>query len=165
MSTSGKLRSMATVYLTCGDQILLLYRQGSSVVADSWVGSAGGHFVPEELCNARACVLREMREELGLEEAQLVGLSLRYIVLRRAEKEIRQNYYFFAELPGGTELSLHSTEGTLKWVSQSALFNYEMPVTAKQMLEHWRGRGRYTNEVYGGVTDGKNGTFTEITLF
>lgn len=40
-----------------------------------------------------------------------------------------------------------------------------MPVTAKQMLEHWRALGRYTNEVYGGVTDGKNGTFTEITLF
>ena len=89
MSTSGKLRSMATVYLTCGDQILLLYRQGSSVVADAWVGSAGGHFEPEELCDARACVLRELREELGLEEQQIERLALRYVVLRRTEKEIR----------------------------------------------------------------------------
>lgn len=165
MSTSGKLKSMATVYLTCGDQILLLYRKGSSTVANSWVGSAGGHFEPEELCDARTCVLRELREELGLQEAQLRGLVLRYIVLRRAEKEIRQNYYFFTELPGGINLSLHSNEGVLKWVPLTDLSRYEMPATAKQMLEHWIMSGRFTQEVYGGVTNGKTAVFTEITLF
>ena len=165
MSTSGKLRSMATVYLTCGDQILLLYRQGSSVVTDAWVGSAGGHFEPEELCDARACVLRELREELGLEEQQIERLALHYVVLRRTEKEIRQNYYFFAELPDGANLSLCSNEGTLKWVSLTDLFRYEMPATAKQMLEHWRTVGHGTDEVYGGVTNGKTVVFTEITLF
>lgn len=165
MSTTGKLRSMATVYLTCGDKVLLLYRQGSSAVADSWVGSAGGHFEPEEFCDARACVLRELQEELGLQESQLRGLALRYIVLRRAEKEIRQNYYFFAELPGGEDMALRSDEGILKWVQIHELFHYEMPATAKQMLGHWSAGGRFTQEVYGGVTDGKTGTFAEMTLF
>lgn len=156
---------MATVYLTCGDKVLLLYRQGSSAVADAWVGSAGGHFEPEELYDARACALREMHEELGLEETQIEGLSLRYVVLRRAAKEIRQNFYFFAELPGGEDMALCSDEGILKWVPFAELPGYEMPASAKYMLEHWLTTGRSTCEVYGGVTDGKTGVFTEMSLF
>ena len=55
----GKLRNMTALYLLCGDEILLLYRQGSRVVGDSYVGAAGGHFEPAELNDAGACVLRE----------------------------------------------------------------------------------------------------------
>ena len=62
----GKLRNMTSIYLTQGDKILLLYRQGGRVVSDTWVASAGGHFEPYELNDARACVLRELREEIGL---------------------------------------------------------------------------------------------------
>lgn len=63
---TGKLRNMTSLYILKDDKVLLLYRQGSRVVNDKWVGSAGGHFEPEELNDARACVLREMKEELGL---------------------------------------------------------------------------------------------------
>ena len=38
----GTLRSLTSVYLTCGEQILLLYRQGSRVVNNKWISSAGG---------------------------------------------------------------------------------------------------------------------------
>ena len=62
----GKLRNMTAVYLLHGDEILFLYRQGSRVVGDSYVGTAGGHFEKDELNDARACVLREAYEELGL---------------------------------------------------------------------------------------------------
>ena len=60
---NGKLRNMTSLYILKDDKVLLLYRQGSRVVNDKWVGSAGGHFEPEELNDARACVLREMQEE------------------------------------------------------------------------------------------------------
>lgn len=40
----GTLRNMASIYISKGDKMLLLYRQGSSVGNDVWVGSAGGHF-------------------------------------------------------------------------------------------------------------------------
>ncbi len=40
---------MTAVYLTAGERILLLYRTGSRVIGDSWTGTAGGHFEPEEL--------------------------------------------------------------------------------------------------------------------
>ena len=48
----GKLRNMTGIYLTCGDQILLLYRQGSRVANNLWVASAGGHLVAFELNDA-----------------------------------------------------------------------------------------------------------------
>lgn len=64
----GVLRNMASIYISKGDKMLLLYRQGSRVVNDVWVGSAGGHFEEYELNDARACVLRELWEELGIAE-------------------------------------------------------------------------------------------------
>ena len=90
-----KLRNMTTIYLLKKDRILLLYRQGGKVVSNVWTGSAGGHFEEFELNDAKACVLREMYEELGLREDDIRNLSLRYVTLRRTKGEIRQNYYFF----------------------------------------------------------------------
>ena len=46
----------------------------------------------------KACVLRELKEELGISEHAIRNLVLRYVTLRRMKGEIRQNYYFFAEL-------------------------------------------------------------------
>ena len=40
----GRLRNMASIYISKGNKMLLLYRQGGRVVNDVWVGSAGGHF-------------------------------------------------------------------------------------------------------------------------
>ena len=40
----GKLRNMTSVYLSKGERMLLLFRQGGRVVNNVWVGSAGGHF-------------------------------------------------------------------------------------------------------------------------
>ena len=45
---------------------MLLYRQGGKVVSDVWTGSAGGYFEEFELNDAKACVLREMNEELEM---------------------------------------------------------------------------------------------------
>ena len=61
----GRLRNMTSVYITNAGKMLLLFRQGGRVVNNVWTGSAGGHFEEWELNDARACVLREMEEELG----------------------------------------------------------------------------------------------------
>ena len=86
----GKLRNMASVYIQKDNKILLLYRQGGRVVNDVWVGSAGGHFEAFDLNDARACVLRELQEELGITEHSIENLRLRYVTLRRSQEEIRQ---------------------------------------------------------------------------
>lgn len=149
------LRNMTSVYLTGEKGILCLYRIGSRVVSNRWIGSAGGHFEPEELNDPRACVLREMQEELGLTESDVEGLALRYITHRLVEGEIRQNYYFFARLKEDRELS--STEGNLRWMSFDEIPDLYMPVSAKHMILHYLKEGRFTDHLYCGVTE-ENGT-------
>lgn len=158
----GKLRNMTSLYLLCDGQILLLYRQGSRVVNDLWVGSAGGHFEESELNDAKACVLRELAEELSLPGSCLRDLELRYITLRRTNGEIRQNYYFFALLPGGTKMMLHSGEGILKWFPLEEAARLKMPYTAKYVMEHYLEKGRYDHLLYGGIAGSPGVVFTEL---
>ena len=150
-----KLRNMTSVYLTGEKGILCLYRIGSRVANNKYIGSAGGHFEQEELNDPRACVLREMREELGLREADVEGLRLRYITHRLTGGEIRQNYYFFARLKEARELT--STEGRLEWVPYECIPQLEMPVSAKHMILHYVKQGRFDENLYCGVTE-ENGT-------
>ena len=154
----GKLRNMTTVYLLKDDKVLLLYRKGGRVVNNVWTGSAGGHFEECELNDARACVLREMKEELGLSPDAISDLSLRYITLRSTKGEIRQNYYFFATLNGLQYHEMISTEGDCRWFSLSETGSLEMPFTAKYVTEHYINEGRMTTDIYVGVagSDGVN---------
>jgi len=114
MNPIGRLRNMTSVYLTYKDRILLLYRQGSRVVNDKWIGSAGGHFEERELNDAYACAMRELKEELGLTEENLEKIRLRYLTIYNKPEELRQNYYFFAELKSD-DIVFSSDEGQLKW--------------------------------------------------
>lgn len=159
----GKLRNMTSLYLINEEGILCLYRIGSRVANKKYVGSAGGHFEKEELNDARACVLREMREELGLTETDVEGLRLRYITCRLTGGEIRQNYYFFARMKEGRELV--STEGTLRWVPYGEVPALEMPISAKHMLLHYVRDGRFTDKLYGGITQETGTRFVEMKEF
>lgn len=161
----GKLRNMASVYITDGDRMLLLFRQGGRVVNDVWVGSAGGHFETYEMNDARACVLRELKEELGLGEQGIHDLSLRYITLRRSKGEIRQNYYFFAALNQGVDRNFVSNEGISKWFDFADLPSLEMAYTSKFVIDHYLKAGRETDEIYAGVADGKTVVFTPMPEF
>lgn len=148
----GKLRNMTGIYLLKGNKILLLYRQGGKVVNNVWTASAGGHFEKDELNDAKACAIRELNEELGLSEDDVEDMKFRYIALRNVKGEIRQNYYFFAELKDSVDENLHSNEGECKWFSLDEIGDLEMPITAKYVMEHYCKVGRFTNEVYVGVT-------------
>ena len=159
----GKLRSMTSLYLVDDDSILCLYRIGSRVANRRYIGSAGGHFEEDELGNAKACVLREAREELGIVENDLDGLSLRYITHRLKDGEIRQNYYFFARLKERRELV--STEGQLRWVPYNEVPDLNMPVSAKHMILHYLKQGRYDNHLYAGITEATGTTFVVMHEF
>lgn len=159
----GKLRNMTSIYITnkSKNKMLLLYRQGGRVVNNVWVASAGGHFEECELNDAKACVLRELEEELGLRESDIDNLSLRYVTLWRANGEIRQNYFFFAEL-NDVNKELVSNEGTSRWFDFSELSELEMPFSAKFVIEHYLKIGYGTDELYGGVADGEKVIFTKM---
>ena len=146
-----RLRNMTSVYLAREGEILCLYRVGSRVANNKYIGSAGGHFEKDELNDPKACVLREMKEELGLSESDVEGLTLRYITHRLAGGEIRQNYYFFGRLT--EDRPLKSTEGSLRWVPLAEIPALEMPLSAKHMILHYLEEGRFTDQLYCGVTE------------
>ena len=154
---------MTSLYLTKDSALLCLYRVGSRVANHKYVGAAGGHFEPEELNDPRKCILREMKEELGLAEDDLQGFMLRYITYRLVGEEIRQNYYFFAQLK--EERILHSTEGTLHWVPFEEVHKLNAPVSAKHMLLHYLHQGRFTDCLYGGITEQTGTNFVEMVDF
>ncbi|WP_297417922.1 NUDIX domain-containing protein [Clostridium sp.] len=133
----GKLRNMSSIYISRGNKMLLLYRQGGRVVNDVWVGSAGGHFEEYELNDAMACIIRELQEELNITENMLDEIRLRYVTLRRTKGEIRQNYYFFAELKANIDIQFTSNEGISKWFEKSELNSLEMPFTSKYVIKHY----------------------------
>lgn len=160
---NGKLRNMTSVYLTGERGILCLYRIGSRVANNKYIGSAGGHFESHELNDARACVLREMKEELSLSETDLTELRMRYITYRLKDGEIRQNYYFFGSLKEDRELV--SSEGNLQWIPYDGFEALNMPVSAKHMILHYLEKGRFDNVLYAGITE-ENGTrFVPMTEF
>lgn len=158
----GKLRNMTAIYLLKGDKVLLLFRQGGKVVNEVWTGSAGGHFEEYELNDAKACVLRELNEELGLCENDIENLSLRYVTLRSTKGEIRQNYYFFADLKEDVDDNLNSNEGKTKWFSLDEIGGLEMPYTAKYVMEHYCEKGRFTDKLYVGATNENGVEFMEL---
>jgi len=158
-----KLRNMTSVYFVREEAVLCLFRIGSRVANNRYVGAAGGHFEPEELNDPRACVLREMGEELGLTEQDVEGLRLRYITHRYMKGEIRQNYYYFARLRNDRELS--STEGTLRWVTPEEFPDLPMPVSAKHMILHYLSQGQYDDVLYAGITEEAGTNFVPLREF
>lgn len=161
----GRLRNMASIYISKGNKMLLLYRQGGRVVNDVWVGSAGGHFEEYELNDAKACVLRELWEELGIAGKEIENLRLRYVTLRRSKGEIRQNYYFFADLKDGVSEKISSNEGISRWFPLSEVISLEMPFTSKYVIEHYLNVGYKTDMIYAGIADGKQVIFVEMPEF
>jgi len=157
----GKLRNMTAIYLFRKGRVLLLFKQGGRVVSNVWTGSAGGHFENTELNDAKACVLRELTEELGLHENDLRHLSMRYVTLRRTNGEIRQNYYFFADLNEDVSENLVSTEGETRWFHLDEIGDLEMPFTAKYVINHYCTVGRWTDKMYTGITSSSGVTFVE----
>lgn len=158
------LRPMTAVYITRGEKILLLYRIGSRVVGNSYTGSAGGHIEAEEFRSPETCVLRELREETGLTADALENFRLRYITMRCKDGEVRQNYYYFAELKDGVFVN-DSNEGRLEWHDMSDLADLPMPVTARHVVDHYLQVGRFTEALYGGLTTAEGPVFAELNDF
>ena len=164
MNPDTKLRNMTAIYITRGDEMLMLYRVGSRVVDPSWCG-IGGHFEELELNDPYACILRELEEETPIRSDMLEDIRFKYVTLRLKKGEIRQNYYYFANLKAGTDLDLESNEGKLCWVPLSKVMEKEMPLTAKFMLDHYLKVGRFDDCLYSGVTREMDMVFTKLTEF
>lgn len=134
---------MTSIFLIRDDRVLLLYRIGSSAIPDSWVG-IGGHVDPDEINDPTRAALRELEEEVGITQAQICDLALRYVSLRDSGTELRYTYYYTATLPPGTPSPTECTEGELRWFDISpGPVDLPMPPTAAVALKHWLAEGRH----------------------
>lgn len=158
-----RLRNMTSLYLVNDEGVFCLYRIGSRIANNKYIGTAGGHFEKDELNDPMTCVLREAKEELGLEEWELDNLALRYVTHRLKDGEIRQNYFYFAHLK--SERLLTSNEGELCFVPYEEIPSLEMPVSAKHMICHYIETGRFTNEIYAGITEANGTEFVVLREF
>ena len=154
---------MTSVFFSREDGLLCLYRIGSRVANGKYVGAAGGHFEKEELDDPESCALRELREELGITAEEVADLRLRYVTVRYINGEIRQNYYFFGSL--NTDRKLQSNEGNLRFASWQELETLEMPLSARQMMDHYLKIGRFTQEMYAGITEPGGARFVRLESF
>lgn len=147
---------MTSVFLTRDDRVMLLYRKGSAVIDDSWVG-IGGHIEPEEIDDPTLAALRELHEETGLRHDDVADMSLRYVALRDTGVELRWTYYFTASLRPGVPEPTECPEGELRWFDLSSdPPRLNMPPTAKAAFEHWLAYGRHDTQTRAIVmtTDG-----------
>lgn len=135
--------------------MLLLDRIGSKVVKRSRCG-VGGHFESDEVNDAKAAVLREINEEIGLAENDLDNLDLRYIALRLVKDELRINYYFFADIKDSAKINYDCNEGILEWVSLDEVNGRKMPYTAQKVMAHYLETGINTTDFYSVAVDNEN---------
>lgn len=157
------LRNMTSLFFVEEDGLWCLFRRGSRVANNKYVGACGGHFEESELSSPQDCALREMKEELGLGPGDIQDLTLRYVTLRYMGQEIRLNYYFFARLKGQKQLS--STEGDLRFLSWEELAAIDMPVSARHMMDHYLAVGRYDDNRYAGITEPGGSRFVKMQAF
>ena len=103
-------------YITRGNDVLMLHRvkKKNDLNKDKWIG-IGGKFEPEETPDE--CLLREAREETGLE---LTSWRLRGVVTFLSDRWEGEYMYLFTADGFAGELK-ECDEGDLQWVSREFL--------------------------------------------
>jgi 8-oxo-dGTP diphosphatase len=129
-------RLLAGAFLIKDDHFLMMKRSDTRKFYPGVWGAVGGHLEPHEINEPRVACLREINEETGLREDDLLSLDLRYIALRRRGEEIRLLYTYIGHAKtfayeGKTD------EGTLHWIRREDVLNRELSFAHQQVLAHY----------------------------
>ncbi|MCL2404820.1 MAG: NUDIX domain-containing protein [Defluviitaleaceae bacterium] len=148
------LRNSVTAFLYNGENVLLIKRSASKLIAPNIWSGVGGHIEPHEINNPIQACYREIYEETGIPQTAITSLELKYIILRRYKNEIRQNYIYFGHT---SQVNLCQTcEGTLYWVPKNELTSKEYTQSFAAMLDHYVNTNK-DDAVYVGVTQNNEG--------
>ncbi len=121
-ATSGKKHNCTTLcYIERDDSYLMMHRvkKENDINKDKWVG-VGGHF--EEGESPEECLLREVREETGLE---LTSWKLRGVITFSTDVYPTE-YMFLYTANGYAGEMIECNEGNLEWVKKSEV--YDLPI-------------------------------------
>jgi len=145
-----ELRQMASAFLTHQGDVLMMKKTKSRLYQHAFWAAPGGHLEPEEWNEPRAACLRELQEETGLRETDVDNLQLRYILLRRKDEEIRQQFIYWGQ--ARTRDVRSSDEGELHWIKQERLMSLDISHVVKQMLLHYGQNPGLDHLLIGAVT-------------
>ena len=123
MSNAANTKHNCTTlcYIERDDSYLMMHRvkKEKDINKDKWVG-VGGHF--EEGESPEECLLREVREETGLE---LTSWKLRGVITFSTDTYPTE-YMFLYTADGYTGEMIECNEGNLEWVKKSDV--YDLPI-------------------------------------
>lgn len=129
-------RNMVGAFLEHDNDILCIYRDKSKQLEPcKWAG-VGGHMEHSEMNSPYAACIREINEETGIEEKNVLDLKMKYITINNKDNEVRIAFYFFGKLTNKIPLS-ETGEGILKWIPKSEVLSYNLSNNVKSILEHW----------------------------
>lgn len=108
-------------YIERDDSYLMMHRvkKENDINKNKWIG-VGGHF--EESETPEECLLREVREETGLE---LTSWKLRGIITFSTDIYPTE-YMFLYTADGYTDEMIECNEGNLEWVKKADV--YDLPI-------------------------------------
>jgi 8-oxo-dGTP diphosphatase len=134
------LRMLSTALLINErDELLMMKRSLSRTLSPGLWAAVGGHLEPSELNNPRAACLREILEETGIEEQEISGLHMQYVLLRLNQSEIRQQFFYIGRTNQNPRIQ--TDEGELHWIPKEHIKDRPLPFIFRCLLEHYLEHG------------------------
>ena len=132
-----KLRLIAAAMLFSGDDLLMMKRSPERTLSPGMWAAVGGHMEPFEMNDPESACLREIHEETGFLPEDLQEFKLQYILLRRKEDELRQQFFYTARTTKRD--FIECSEGSLHWVPKEQVLAPDRPISYvyRAMLEHY----------------------------
>ena len=129
-----EVRQMATAFLLHEERILMMKKSRSKLFDFEFWGGIGGHLEQGEFHSPMRASFREIEEETGFKEADIMNFRLKYILLEYREKEIRQQFVYF----GVTKHPdfIVSDEGELFWIPLHELKQLRTSTLIHEMLDY-----------------------------
>jgi 8-oxo-dGTP diphosphatase len=130
------LRMLSTALLiNSQDELMMMERSKTRTLSPGLWGAVGGHIEPSELNHPRSACLREITEETGIMPGDIMGLHMRYILIRLNKNEIRQQFFYVGKTDKSP--SVLTDEGELHWIPKAEVFDRPIPFIFRCLLEHY----------------------------
>jgi 8-oxo-dGTP diphosphatase len=130
-----RTRMMATAMLFHDNDLLMMKRSPNRTLSPGLWAAVGGHMEPGEINSPRIACLREIHEETGLMQEEILNLRLQYILIRLNQQEIRQQFIYTART---SRRDVHQTEeGDLHWIPREQVLQREIPFIFHSLLDHY----------------------------
>lgn len=136
----------------------MMKRSANAVRFPGLWAPVGGHIETDEFDNPRAACLREIHEETGLAPEDISNLSLKYILFRLREEEIRLQYVYFGETK--TRRIVDCDEGELHWVKIDEMTRLDTSLAIRYLMEHYLSEVECDGKIIVGVMKNQDGRGT-----